>query len=104
MTLFVIRHKATGKLMPQLTGRARGYSHWNPSRATTLKKAETGIPRFLSSATQARQCIAQWNANPNGIYKGYTSFAGEDDYFTDTTDDGRTKDDLEVVMVEVIGL
>lgn len=94
LLLYAVRHKATGELMPELTGRKRGYSHWNPARPNRLKKETLGVPRLLHSAAQATRVIAQWNANPNAVGK-YT----EDDAYVDITPDGRTKDDLEVVQV-----
>lgn len=97
-TYFAIRHKASGELMPEV--KRRGYTHWNPS---TNKVPDTalGTPRLLDTRRRAAKCIAQWNAMPNAKM-GYTvSYSGEEDYDINIKPDGRTKDDLEVVEVEL---
>ena len=98
----MIRHKASGEFMPELK-RTRGYSHWNPgaNKSPDAKKF-TGAPRLIPSRRNAIRMIAQWNANPNARYAGYINSYGEDDYGVDTKPDGRTKDDLEVVAVDIV--
>lgn len=102
MIYYMIRHKKTGEYMPQLK-RGTGYSHWNPAKVQTaehFKKKILGVPRLFPSLRIARQCIVAWNAMPNARYEGYTSF-GEDDYNVNFKPDGRTKEDLEIVEVNI---
>lgn len=97
---YVIRHKVTGELMPELK-RTRGYSHWNPSKVVTSEHLKTkllGTPRLISSRGKAHRCIAQWNALPNGREKINQI---HDDVELDYKPDGRSKDDLEVVEVRI---
>ena len=103
MTYYMIRHKATGEFMPELR-RTRGYSHWNPSKFETaehLKDKLLGVPRLLSSRRRASKCIDAWNANPNSVWSIRQSYLGNDDEFIDTKPDGRSKDDLEIVEVNL---
>jgi len=103
MIYYVIRHKASGEFMPQLK-RGRGYSHWNPSKETTienLKKKLTGVPRLLPSRRVAHRCIVQWNACPNGKQSWHTSYDGDEFDDLDIKPDGRSKDDLEIVEVNI---
>lgn len=96
---YVIRHKATGEIMPSLR-RGRGYSHWNPSSSEGVDpKKILGVPRILKSRKQAQQVINQWYALPNAEYRGYVTSSGEDDYDICTKEDGRSKEDLEVIEV-----
>lgn len=94
---YVIRHRATGEIMPALD-RNRGYSHWNPPKMPDDKKI-LGVPRILKSIKQANQVISQWNAMPNAQFGGYTNHLGEDDYDIRIKPDGRKKEDLEVIEV-----
>ena len=106
MTLYVIRHKATGKLMPQMK-RGRGYTHWNPGVPTLHYQqvfAAMDIPRFFSNEKTAKACVVQWAYLPNARMKFGMSYQSEENVYLDTRQDGRTKDDLEVVLVEVVGL
>ena len=56
--LYVIRHKATGLLMPQ-TERGRGYSLWNPSGDSEALQTATLAPRLMTLRS-ARQALAAW--------------------------------------------
>lgn len=104
MIYYMIRHKATGEFMPELK-RTRGYSWWNPTEVITevgpLKGKLLGVPRLIATRRRASRCISLWNAYPNGRYKLQTSYQGEVDDFVDTTPDGRSKDDLEIIEVEI---
>jgi hypothetical protein len=104
MIYYMIRHKATGEFMPELK-RGRGYTHWNPGKVDTAthlgRRKLIGTPRLFNSLRHANASIVQWNALPNA-YNGYKSGPfGTDEYDTNITDDGRKKDDLEVVMVSI---
>jgi len=101
MILYALRHKTSGELMP-LTRKNKGYSHWNPSNTTHKMVARiVGVPRLFSSMSNAKRCISSWVTFANSSYRGYTNSHGEDDYDVCENPDGRTKDDLEIVKVEV---
>jgi len=104
MIYYMIRHKATGEFMPELR-RTRGYSHWNPAKVDTLQnlgKKVLGVPRLFSSRKKAHGSIVQWNAVPNGKVSGHqNSWDGEWDEDLSTKEDGRSKDDLEIVEVNI---
>lgn len=106
MRFFLIRHIKTGEFMPELK-RGRGYSHWNPDKKDSLnqvsEKKLTGTPRLFPSRRSANGTIARWNSTPNGrmTYRSAGPF-GEEDYDIDIKDDGRKKEDLEVVEVELV--
>lgn len=104
MIYYMIRHKATGEFMPELR-RGRGYTHWNPGKVDTAthlgRRKLLGVPRLFPSRGSAYRAIVQWNALPNA-YNGFrTTYFGEEDFDTNITDDGRKKDDLEVVEVDI---
>lgn len=94
----MIRHKASGEYMPEV--KRRGYTHWNPS-TNSLPDTITGCPRLLKSRRQAAQCIVQWAYLPNAKTGGHQSWDGDWDETLDTKPDGRTKEDLEVVEVNI---
>lgn len=103
MIYYMIRHKATGEYMPELK-RTRGYSFWNPAKVdivNVLGKKVLGVPRLFSSRRGAHYSIVQWNACPNGRMKGSQNYYGEWDEFMDIKPDGRSKDDLEIIKVEL---
>lgn len=100
MIYYMIRHKATGEFMPELK-RTRGYSFWNPAKVNTLEilgKKVLGVPRLFSTRKRAHGSIVQWNANPNSRV-GY-SLDLEDDA-VNIKPDGRSKEDLEIVEVDI---
>lgn len=103
MIYFLIRHKATGEYMPQLE-RGRGYSHWNPAAIATTEvfrpRKLLGVPRLLPSRRVAARCIVQWDLNPNS-YMGQKS-GYDDDLIVEFKDDGRKKEDLEIVEVDIV--
>ena len=98
-TYYLIRHKATSRFMP-LMKRNRGYSHWNPSQEKEQIN-ETKIPRFLISEKQARQVIDWWAHLPNARLSYHQSYNGDDNEFLDFKDDGRKKEDLEIIEVKI---
>jgi len=102
MIYYVIRHKASGELMPQAK-KDRGYSHWNPSHLEHKFLSSLGVPRLIDTRRKATACIVQWAANPNveryfinDWETGHSEEAGLRD-----KDDGRTKDDLEVLKINL---
>lgn len=103
MIYYMIRHIATEEFMPELE-RGRGYSHWNPAKEATERRFRPrklrGTPRLFPSRRTAARAIAAWNAYPNS-YNGYTRSPVDDDYDIQIKDDGRKKEDLEVVEVDI---
>ena len=102
MTYYVIRHKATGELMPQ-SRRDRGYSHWNPNNPEHEFGLRLGVPRLIDTRRRAVRCIYAWAANPNGrrSLSAPSYYTGEQDDIVDIKPDGRKAEDLEVVEVEI---
>lgn len=103
MIYYMIRHKETGEFMPELK-RTRGYSHWNPSKVDTVEhlgKKVLGVPRLFASRKKAHNSIVQWNAVPNGRFKLVQGYDGDSDYDVDIKPDGRSKDDLEIIEVNI---
>lgn len=97
---YLIRHKDTGELMP-LMRRGRGYSHWNPALTGNIVDAAMNMPRMFPTRNNAQKAITAWACMPNSEYRGYTNHYEESDYDICSKDDGRKKEDLEVVMVEM---
>ena len=105
-TFYLIRHIATQQVMP-LCRRNRGYSWWNPNRKddkeSRPKVLFLEIPRLLKSEKQAKKVIAMWRAFPNGKHSFYqSSYDGEYNDSIDFKDDGRKKEDLEVIKVRMV--
>lgn len=98
MIYYAIRHKKTGKLMPQAR-RDRGYSHWNPDTKEGEMFSSIGVPRLIDTRRKAAKCIEMWVALPNGKRSIITSYHGEQDDIVDFKPDGRKKDDLEIIEV-----
>ena len=97
MKLYVIRHKASGKLMP-LMKRNRGYTSWNPS--IRILPIETDVPRIISGYHKARRIAKIWAREPNLKYSySYNGSTGEEDYELDIKPDGRKLEDIELVLV-----
>ncbi len=104
MIYYMIRHKATGEFMPELR-RGRGYTHWNPGKVDTAthlgRRKLLGVPRLFPSRKAAHNSIVQWNSLPNA-YNGFRSGPfGSEDFDTNITDDGRKKEDLEIVECDI---
>ena len=90
--------------MPELE-RGRGYSHWNPAKVNTAenftRRKLVGTPRLFPNRGSAARSIVQWNAVPNS-YNGYRQGPfGSDEPEIQIKDDGRKKEDLEVVEVDI---
>jgi len=101
MTYYMIRHKASGEFMPQAK-RDKGYSHWNPSNPNTKFIAGLSVPRLIDTKKRAARCIIHWAVNPNARRSATTSYYGEQNYIIDTKPDGRTKNDLEIVEIDIV--
>lgn len=91
---YAIRHKESGELMPEV--RRKGYTYWNPSK-NLIPVTALGTPRLLDTRRRAAKCIIQWAVMPNAKMR-YDDNGGE---YLDITLDGRKKEDLEVVEVEL---
>lgn len=58
-TYFIIKHKATGKIMPQLVG--RGYTNWNPSHPDEKQVwVDALVPRLFVSKRSAQVSAIHW--------------------------------------------
>jgi len=101
VTYFIIRHKATNTVMPQLKG--KGYSHWNPNQTenqVSLRKL-TGCPRLFETKNSAYRAIVQWNACPNA-YNGWHDTYDGGEPSVNIKPDERSKDDLEIIKVRLV--
>lgn len=102
MIYYLIRHKASGEFMPQAK-KSRGYSHWNPSNVNGHGMQQAlPIPRLIDTRRKAAKCIKEWVCNPNAKHTFTVSYEGHEDDSLDIKPDGRTKNDLEVVEVELV--
>lgn len=100
MTVYAIRHKRTQEFMPNMD-KNRGYSHWNPDKPKKIKQKSEGI-RILYSVRTAKAVITGWFNTPNGRNGGYqSSWDGEWIDDIDIKQDGRKKEDLEIVIFEL---
>lgn len=95
---YVIRHKATGELMPQMK-RGRGYSSWNPTSADKVY-AITNVPRIIFGLRTAKRIVSLWNSIPNGNMSWAQNSDGGHQYL-DIKPDGRKKEDLEIVPIQI---
>lgn len=99
--IYLIRHVPSQKLMPQLR-RGKGYSHWNPSVSNEKLAAELPQPRIFMNIQAAKQAVAQWFAMPNAEMREYTTLHGEGDYGICFKEDGRKKEDLEIIPARIV--
>jgi hypothetical protein len=95
---YIIRHKATGYLMPQARHN-KGYTHWNPSSAMPFRGA-LKTPRLFTTANGAKKAIRAWFGSPNATVRYYED--GPDDW--KIKQDGRKLEDLEIREINFIGL
>lgn len=100
MIYWVIRHKATGELMPQMA-KDRGYTNWNPNTNKSPRQA-LGVPRLFDKLRSANISAKRWASMPNAHNRYYTSSYGEDVDGIITRDDGRKLEDIEVVKVDLV--
>jgi len=102
MTYFIIKHKATGRLMPNRAGRSAGSTWWEP----TLVSAKTKeVPRLFLRKIDAINSVKWWL---NGSYSS-ESYRSSHESFQD--DDWRLvkhkpqfprkEGDLEIIEVEL---
>lgn len=109
MNYYVIRHKASGLIMPQLKKNI-GYSFWLANN--NLMMNALPVPRLLPSEKQAKKVVVEWakgifewrqevkpNINNNPLFNPL--FHKEVRRIRDL---GRKQDDLEVVQVVLQGV
>ena len=101
MIVYAIRHKRTGEYMP-LMHRNKGYSHWNPDRPEVKVNQVTKVIRLVESEAHAKNIIKAWFCMPNAHQTYIQSYDG--DYFDDMEfkEDGRQKEDLEIVAFKLV--
>lgn len=98
MEYYLIKHLASGEFMPQMK-RGRGYTHWNPSSAVEASN-KTNVPRLLVSEEQAKRVIKMWAIYPNAHTRRAEADWDNDDFLTKP--DGRKREDLVVVKVQMV--
>ena len=86
-----------------------GYSHWNPSHPDSPNRLDPkkllGVPRLLPSRRKASRCISLWNSMPNAKETfGRGEYGDLEPDYIGIKEDGRSKDDLEIVEVEIIDI
>lgn len=101
MTFYVIRHIRTGQLFPEVKTRG-GYSHWNPDNPNMPVKIFKFVPRLFETQKKAKRCIVEWFACQNGRRRGVQTSFGEYEDYIDIKEDGRKKEDLEIVKIQLV--
>lgn len=103
MTYFVIRHKASGKFMPQLSG--KGYTAWTPVHPNKDEEwPQALVPRLFHTKAAATAAASHWY---RGIaYSGteYNEFTGDYNKSGEviySPQSHRKQGDLEVLEVEL---
>lgn len=110
MKYYVVRHKATGRLMPARMFRTntRGWSTWEPSDKPGYGYGGYGtVPRLFDSEIAARRAIIAWAEGPwfapkesEGSWEeGYYEYLGTPVPKGDKK--GRSRDELEVLSAEL---
>ncbi len=97
-TYFIIRHKATGRIMGQ--NRIRGSTYWEPVDEPQQP------PRLFLSALSAQRSVIQWTrGNCKARIEHTFGFAEQPEYEISGTEytlvPGRAKGDLEVVQATI---
>lgn len=94
MKFFLLRHKATGKLMPRNSGQRAGFTWWEPS------VERTGLPRLFTSRAAAKNAKRYWEA---GCLAPSYSAEGEFDGMKQSKRYGlnRRPDDLEILTANL---
>lgn len=103
---FILRHVATGRVMPALMSRSwrGGWSYWNPASPSTYDHGHGTAPRLfetLRSAQNARSAWAQgYHKRERGTaYDWEGTPDGYDDHLVEGA--GRKLTDLEILTVEL---
>jgi hypothetical protein len=101
-TYFVIRHKATGKLMPQLVG--RGYSSWHPAHPDPKEVWNDGLtPRLFNSKRAATTSVVNWERGMYVMHRdsGDWPVREPEETLEIIPQPHRRKGDLEILEVEL---
>lgn len=104
MNYYVIRHKASGLLMPQLKKNI-GYSFWLADNDLMMNALP--VPRLLPSEKQAKKVMVEW---AKGIFEWKVELPKPNNHrlfhkkVRRIKDLGRKQDDLEVVQVVLQGV
>lgn len=98
MIVYTLRHKATGKFMPARMYRtsAAGFSFWNPYETRPGWVPHEPNPRVFFTRQSAKNAKAMWEAGEWRKRFGPDEFIG---IATDTPENPRAKDDLEIVVM-----
>src|SRR5690606_20659764 len=89
MNVFAVRHRTTGRLLPQEF--TRGGTYWDPNEESS------GPPRLFYSERSARGFIIAW---ARGLAKTHYGESGAPEIISSGVtyeDQGRSRDELEVV-------
>lgn len=102
ISIYAIRHKPTGKYLPQPVGRnRRGGSHVEP------EDPDEQPPRFFTSLTTAKIVLSHWLKGKVIAERGnyYNPSDGSYDYYEDfhtTPCPDRKREDMEIVKFNLI--
>lgn len=101
MKFFLVRHIATGELLPQFKG--RGSTHWNPAAPVSIISKNRGVPKLFAEERRAKSFIGHWARGAARIAKeGTVSGSRYQEYIVTENTDGRKREDLEVIPVVLI--
>lgn len=108
-SVYVIRHKPTGKFMPCRMFRTMnsGWSHWEPTETRPGYKPHDENPRIFFTLQSARNALTMWLAG--AWVKGQT----QGNYFEPPEETGpeprrpeqpRQREDMEIIPLTLSGL
>lgn len=109
MEVFAVRHKPTGKWMPNRMFRTslRGGSYWNPTSTAEIDRPYDTNPRLFFSLQGARNALTMWlqgewrNTQTQGTYFEPPEDAGPAPFNPPTP---RKREDMEIVTLTLSGL
>ncbi|MNL20623.1 hypothetical protein D3C87_1418800 [compost metagenome] len=94
MKVFAIRHKEHQIFMPQYKS-GKGYSYW---LYDDIVDNQLPVPRLIESRAKAEKIIVEW---AKGVFKWVEKVNWDADPKRKMHDVGRSKNDLEVVELEL---
>lgn len=105
-TFFVLRHVATGRVMPAQMSRSGrgGWSYWNPASADRSEHGHGTAPRLFETLRSAQNARSAWAQGYHKRESGTTyDWEGTPDGYDDhlIEDAGRKLTDLEIVAIEL---
>lgn len=103
---FVLRHKATGRVMPAQMSRSwrAGWSYWEPASVDRSDHGHGSVPRLFETLRSAQNARSAWAQGYHRRESGTTyDWEGTPDGYDDhiIEDAGRKLDDLEILTVEI---